>query len=59
VDKMMKECMKTHPLLHSVGGIGLGLVLVALVPALVAKALVLGIILIVVSVAGEFMTMKK
>jgi len=56
---MMKECMKTHPLLHSVGGIGLGLVLVALVPALVAKALVLGIILIVVSVAGEFMTMKK
>ena len=59
MDKMMKECMKTHPLLHTLGGVGLGLVLVALVPALVAKAFVLGIILIVVQFAAEYMNMKK
>jgi len=35
-----KECTKPHPLLHSVAGIGLGLLLVGLVPDLVAKAVV-------------------
>lgn len=58
MDKMMKECTKPHPLLHTLSGVGLGLVLVALVPGLVANALMLGIVLVVVGVAAEFM-MKK
>ena len=58
MEKMMQECTKPHPLMHSVSGIGLGLVLVALVPSLVANALMLGIVLIVVGVGAEFL-MKK
>ncbi|OGD99433.1 hypothetical protein A3H87_03895 [Candidatus Curtissbacteria bacterium RIFCSPLOWO2_02_FULL_42_37] len=53
-----KECTKPHPLLHSVAGIGLGLLLVGLVPDLVAKAVVLGIILLVVGVGGELVIKK-
>lgn len=58
MDKKIKECMKPHPLLHSLSGIGLGLVLVGLVPALAANALVFGIILVVLAVAGEFVFLK-
>lgn len=58
MEKMMKECTKPHPLLHIVSGVGLGLVLVALVPSLVANALTLGVVLVVVGVAAEFMVKK-
>lgn len=56
---MMQECLKPHPLLHALSGIGLGLVIVALVPGLVANALTLGIILIVVGLVLEMMLGKK
>lgn len=56
---MMKECMKTHPLLHSLMGIGLGLVLVSLVPTLVSNALTIGIILVIVAFVLEMMMGKK
>lgn len=55
----MKECLKPHPLLHLLSGIGLGLVLVALVPSLVASALTLGIVLVVAGVLGELLFLKK
>lgn len=55
INKMLKQCMKPHPLLHSIAGIGLGLLLTALVPSLVVNAFTLGIVLIVVGVAGEFL----
>lgn len=58
MEKMMKECAKPHQLLHLVSGAGLGLVLVGVVPSLAANALTLGVVLIVVGVAAEFM-MKK
>ncbi|MBI2327950.1 hypothetical protein HYU92_06560 [Candidatus Curtissbacteria bacterium] len=54
----MKECLKPHPLLHSLSGVGLGLLLAGLVPSLAASGVLLGIILIVAGVGGEFM-MKK
>ena len=54
----MKECLKPHSLLHSVAGIGLGLFLAGLVPGLAASGVLLGIILIVVGMGGEFV-MKK
>ena len=56
---MMKECMKPHPLLHSLMGIGLGLVLVSLVPSLVANALTFGVILVIVAFVAEMMMGKK
>lgn len=59
IDKMMKECIKTHPLLHTVGGVGIGLLLVYLLPAVVANSLVLGLVLLAVGVVGEFVLLKK
>src|SRR3990167_5556598 len=56
LDDLVK--MVREPLLHSVAGIGLGLLLVGLVPDLVAKAVVLGIILLVVGVGGELVIKK-
>lgn len=58
MEKMMKECTKPHPLLHSVSGVGLGLLLVGLVPSLVANATMLGLVLVVVGIAAEFMVKK-
>ena len=52
----MKECMKPHPMLHSLTGLGLGLLLVGLIASLGGQTgVVLGIILIVASVAGHYM----
>lgn len=56
---MMKDCFKTHPLLHSLMGIGLGLVLVSLFPTLVSNALTWGIVLIIVAFVLEMMMGKK
>lgn len=56
---MMKECMKSHPLLHSLMGIGLGLVLVSLFPTLVSNALTWGVVLIIVAFILEMMMGKK
>lgn len=58
MDKKMKECMKPHALAHSVMGVGLGLVLVVLVPSLVANALMLGIILVVAAIVFDMMVNK-
>ena len=55
----MEECLKPHALVHVVTGIGLGLVIVALVPSLAANALMLGVGLVVVAVVGEFVVNKK
>jgi len=48
------ECMKPHSLAHFVTGAGLGFLLVALVPALGANALILGVVLIVAGFAWDF-----
>ena len=54
----MKECMKPHALLHSLTGIGLGLILVALMPSLVGNALMLGVVVVVVGIVGDMMVKK-
>lgn len=56
---MMKECMKPHPLLHSLAGVGLGILLAGWVPSVYANAMTWGLILLVVGVAGEFVFLKK
>lgn len=58
MDKKMKECMKPHALAHLVSGAGLALILAALVPALVANALILGVVVLVAGVAFDLMVNK-
>ncbi len=58
MDKKMKECMKPHALMHSLAGLGVGLILVSLIPALVANALMLGLVVLVVAIVGDFMVNK-
>lgn len=53
MDKMMKECMKPHALLHTLTGIGLGFIVLALVPGISANALMIGVAAVVVAVLGE------
>lgn len=59
MESMMKECMKPHPLLHTLSGIGLGMLLVALFGISSNTAMILGVILLVAGVLGEFLTKKK
>lgn len=54
----MKECMKPHSLAHSVTGLGLGLILVAFIPALVSSALVLGVIVLIGGMAWDMAVNK-
>ena len=58
MDKKIKACMKPHALAHSVAGLGVGLILVALVPSIAAMALKLGIIVIAAAVVFDFMVNK-
>ncbi len=53
MDKMMKECMKPHALMHSLTGFAVALILVGLVPMLGAWALVLGVVLLLVGIVGD------
>lgn len=54
----LKRCFTTHALLHNLLGIGLGLVLVGLVPTLVTSALVWGVVAIVVAMAADAFLVK-
>lgn len=55
-----KECLKSHPMMHTAAGLGLGLLLPQLVPAVGGTtATWLGLALVVVGVVGEFMVNKK
>ncbi len=58
MDKKFKECMKPHALVHSLAGIGFGLILVSFIPALVANALMLGVLVVAAAVVGDFMVNK-
>ena len=52
------ECWKPHLLLHLVSGIGLGFLILALAPQLVNNALMYGLVLIILSILGEFVVKK-
>lgn len=58
MDKKFKECMKPHALMHSLAGLGFGLILVNFIPTLVDNALMLGVVVLVVAVVGDFMVNK-
>lgn len=55
MEKMMKRCMEPHALLHTLSGIGVGMLILALVPSLSANAMMYGGIALLVGVVGEFM----
>ena len=56
--KDLKECWKPHSLAHTVFGIGLGVLLVGLFPALGAQALVVGIIVAIAALAYDYFMVK-
>lgn len=54
----MEECLKPHALLHIVTGVGLGLLLVGVVPSVLGNAVMWGVVLVVAAVVGEFVWNK-
>ena len=58
MDKKIKECMKPHALAHSLSGLGVGFILIALMPSLVSMAFVIGIIALVGGVIWDFSVNK-
>lgn len=55
----MNECFKKHPMLHLLTGLGVGLVLVSLVPGLVSNAMLLGVVAIVAGIGLEMVLGQK
>lgn len=55
----MAECFKKHPMLHMVTGVGVGLLLVGLVPDLVVNAVTWGIVIVVLGIGAEFVLGQK
>ncbi len=59
MDKKFKECMKPHYIAHSISGLGVGLILVGVVPAISGgTALVLGIVALVAGVIYDYSVNK-
>ncbi len=50
-----KRCFTQHALSHSLAGLGVGLILISLVPSLVANAMLIGLVAIVVGVVADMM----
>lgn len=48
-----KECFSQHNVVHSISGLGIGLILVSLVPPLIPNALVIGGALLVGAIVVE------
>ncbi len=59
MDKMMKECFTPHALVHSLAGLGVGLVLVGLMPNLAMSGVMYGIIVVVVAIVLDFMVQSN
>lgn len=55
MEKQMKECLKPHALLHTVFGLGLGLVFANWFSGFLGETgLVIGLFLVLVAFIGEF-----
>ena len=55
MNAMMKECSKPHNLAHLVTGAGIGVLVLALLPAFLDFALILGLVLLVGGLAWDMM----
>ena len=58
-DKMMKECMKPHALVHMVTGAGLGMLVMSFVPSLYMMGWVAGAVVVVVGIVLDMMVQGK
>lgn len=59
LDAKMKECMKPHSLMHSLSGIGLGVVVATVFSgAIGANGIMFGILLIAAGIVGDMMVNK-
>lgn len=58
MDKKFKECMKPHYIAHSISGLGVGLILIGIIPSLAGAALILGIIALVIGIAYDYSVNK-
>lgn len=54
----MSECTKPHALVHTVVGLGLGLLFAAIFPAVYAWGATLALVVIVIGLVGEFVWNK-
>lgn len=59
MNKMMKECMKPHMMVHSITGLAVGLIILGLIPSLAANALMLGVIILIVGIIADMMVQNK
>lgn len=59
MDKMMSECVKPHALVHSLAGLGLGLILVGLVPALLDNVFVWGLLILAMAIFADYAVQAK
>lgn len=48
------DCFKKHPMQHTLLGLGLGILLVGLIPDLGVNAVIIGLVVAVVAFASEF-----
>ena len=53
MEKMMKECMTPHVWMHAAFGLGLGIILINLVPAL--NNLLIGVVIVVAALVLDMM----
>lgn len=59
MDKKFKECMKPHYIAHSLSGLGIGFILVGLLPGLSGStAFILGLIALVIGVVYDYSVNK-
>lgn len=59
MDKKFKECTKPHYVAHSISGLGIGLILVGVIPSLSGgTALVLGIVALAAGVIYDYSVNK-
>lgn len=54
IDKMMKECLTPHAMVHSLTGLGVGLLLVGFLPVVATNAVLLGVAAVVIGVLADF-----
>lgn len=56
MDAMMKECMKPHALMHLLSGIGLGIIIAAVMGS---TNMGLGVVLLIAGMLGDMWVQQK
>jgi hypothetical protein len=54
----LAHCFSTHSVIHSIAGLGVGILLVGLLPTLATNALVTGLVIVVVGIVLDMVLVK-